>query len=90
MCYAGGNPQKGSSSKRDAISSDRTRNSSGQYGFPRNNDTLTRLQSTFVPEDVPDAASEKDLVGAIFSLCFCLEGDLGKGEGDVLGYYGLI
>ncbi|XP_057424136.1 uncharacterized protein LOC130717792 isoform X2 [Lotus japonicus] len=58
--------ENGSSSKGDAISSDHTRISSGQYGFPRNNDALTRLQSTFVPEDVPDAASEKDLGNEFF------------------------
>ncbi|KAJ1425524.1 Tetratricopeptide-like helical domain superfamily [Sesbania bispinosa] len=40
--------------------------SSGQYGFSRNNDPFSRVRSSFVPEDVPDAASEKDLGNEFF------------------------
>ncbi|KAJ1383507.1 Tetratricopeptide-like helical domain superfamily [Sesbania bispinosa] len=56
--------------------------SSGQYGFSGNNDPFSRVRSSFVPEDVPDAASEKDLVA--LSLCFGI-GVTGWGEVDLLG-----
>lgn len=51
-------------SRGDTISFDHARNSSAQYDFSRNNDLLKRVSSSFASEDVPDAASEKDLVGA--------------------------
>ena len=51
-------------SKGDTISFDRARNSPGQYNLARINDPFNRVHSSFVPEDVPDAASEKDLVGS--------------------------
>jgi len=53
-------------SKADAISFDRARNSQGLYDLSKINDPLNRLHGSFVPEDVPDAASEKDLVGFFF------------------------
>lgn len=46
-------------SKGDTISFDNARNSPGQYDLSR----INHLHSSFVPEDVPDAVSEKDLVG---------------------------
>ncbi|MED6186230.1 hypothetical protein PIB30_064891 [Stylosanthes scabra] len=65
------NPQKenGSSSRntgsvasrRDTLSFDNARSTSGQY-----NDPFSRVTSSFVSEDVPDAASEKDLGNEYF------------------------
>ncbi|XP_027366389.1 RNA polymerase II-associated protein 3 isoform X2 [Abrus precatorius] len=40
--------------------------SSGQYDFSRNNDPFNRVRSSFVHDDVPDAASEKDLGNEFF------------------------
>lgn len=54
----------------DTISFDNARSSSGQYDFSRNNDPFSRVRSSIVSEDVPDAASEKDLVGAILFVVF--------------------
>lgn len=62
-------------SKGNTIAVDHVRNSSAQYDFSRNNDVLSRVSSSLASEDVPDAASEKDLVGVFFSLssiCFGL------------------
>ncbi|XP_061361418.1 uncharacterized protein LOC133305267 isoform X3 [Gastrolobium bilobum] len=53
-------------SRADTISFDQARSSSGQYDFSRNNDPFGRVHSSFVPEDVPDAASEKDLGNEFF------------------------
>lgn len=47
-------------SKGDTIFFYNARNSPGQYDLSR----INHLHSSFVPEDVPDAASEKDLVGS--------------------------
>ncbi|XP_006605808.1 RNA polymerase II-associated protein 3-like isoform X4 [Glycine soja] len=49
-------------SKGDTISFDNARNSPGQYDLSR----INHLHSSFVPEDVPDAASEKDLGNEFF------------------------
>lgn len=57
-------------SRGDAISFDHARNSSAQYDFSRDNDPFSRVHSSFVSEDVPDATSEKDLVGANFFSLF--------------------
>ncbi|RDX89709.1 RNA polymerase II-associated protein 3 [Mucuna pruriens] len=56
----------GKASRGDTISFDRARNSPGQYDLSRINDPFNRVQSSFVPEDVPDAASEKDLGNEFF------------------------
>ncbi|RZB87281.1 RNA polymerase II-associated protein 3 isoform E [Glycine soja] len=53
-------------SKGDTISFDRARNSPGQYDLSRINDPFNRVHSSFVPEDVPDAVSEKDLGNEFF------------------------
>lgn len=55
-------------SRGDTISFDHAKKSAAQYDFSRNNDLLSRVTSSFASEDVPDAASEKDLVGAFFLL----------------------
>lgn len=49
----------------DTISFDHASNSSAKFDFPRNNDPLSRVRSSFASEDVPDATSEKDLVGTL-------------------------
>ncbi|KAK7392086.1 hypothetical protein VNO78_20513 [Psophocarpus tetragonolobus] len=53
-------------SKRDNISFDRARSSPGHYDLSKISDPLDRLHSSFVPEDVPDATSEKDLGNEFF------------------------
>ncbi|CAJ1977849.1 unnamed protein product [Sphenostylis stenocarpa] len=53
-------------SKADTNSFDRARNSPGLYDLSKFNDPFNRLQNSFVPEDVPDAASEKDLGNEFF------------------------
>ncbi|XP_020240446.1 RNA polymerase II-associated protein 3 isoform X1 [Cajanus cajan] len=53
-------------SRGDAISFDRARNSPGQYDLSRISDAFNGVHSSFVPEDVPDAASEKDLGNEFF------------------------
>lgn len=60
--------------KADTKSFDYAGNSPGLYDFSKISDPLNRLHGSFVPEDVPDAASEKDLVNLFFfiSLCFSL------------------
>jgi hypothetical protein len=62
-------------SRGDTISFDHARNTSAKYDFSRNSDVLSRVSSSFASEDVPDAASEKDLVLSLslslsLSLCF--------------------
>ncbi|XP_027934386.1 RNA polymerase II-associated protein 3 isoform X1 [Vigna unguiculata] len=49
-----------------ASSSRLTGSSPGLYGLSKINDPLNRLHGSFVPEDVPDAASEKDLGNEFF------------------------
>ncbi|KAL2325593.1 hypothetical protein Fmac_024651 [Flemingia macrophylla] len=53
-------------SRGDGISFDRARNSPGQYDLSRIGDPFNRAHSSFDPEDVPDAASEKDLGNEFF------------------------
>lgn len=53
-------------SKGDTIAVDHVRSSSAQYDFSRNNDVLSRVSSSLASEDVPDAASEKDLGNEFF------------------------
>lgn len=62
----------------DTLSYDHERISSGQYDFSRNNDPFSRVHSSFVPEDVPDAVSEKDLVWTIIFAIFSCSG-MGRG-----------
>lgn len=54
--------------KADTKSFDCAGNSPGLYDFSKISDPLNRLHGSFVPEDVPDAASEKDLVNFFFSF----------------------
>ncbi|XP_073224028.1 uncharacterized protein [Cicer arietinum] len=53
-------------SRGDTISFDHAKKSAAQYDFSRNNDLLSRVTSSFASEDVPDAASEKDLGNEFF------------------------
>lgn len=53
-------------SRGNTISFNNSKNSPAQYDLSRNNDPLVRVHSSFASEDVPDATSEKDLVGALF------------------------
>jgi hypothetical protein len=73
----------GKASRGDPISFDDARNSSGHNGFSMNSDPFSRVSSSFAREDVPDAASEKELVGSILffphHLCF----GLGVGGGEL-------
>jgi len=63
--------------------------SQGLYDLSKLDDPFNRLRGSFVPEDVPDAASEKDLVG--FFLSFPLFQSLGVRVGiDLSRYYILI
>ncbi|XP_052731522.1 uncharacterized protein LOC108325034 isoform X3 [Vigna angularis] len=52
--------------KADTKSFDRAGNSPGLYDLSKISDPLNRLHGSFVPEDVPDAASEKDLGNEFF------------------------
>jgi hypothetical protein len=72
-------------SRGDTISFDHARNTSAKYDFSRNSDVLSRVSSSFASEDVPDAASEKDLV---LSLSLSLFWHCGNRvwEVDLLGY----
>ncbi|XP_058770411.1 uncharacterized protein LOC131644041 isoform X1 [Vicia villosa] len=63
---SGGSVGVENGSRGDTISFDHARNSSAQYDFSRNNDLLNRVSSSFASEDVPDAASEKDLGNEFF------------------------
>jgi hypothetical protein len=73
-------------SKGDTIAADHVRNSSAQYDFSRNNDVLSRVSSSLASEDVPDAASEKDLVGAFFPLLTILVLRNRVGQINLFGY----
>ncbi|XP_045794752.1 RNA polymerase II-associated protein 3 isoform X1 [Trifolium pratense] len=53
-------------SRGDTISFDHVRKTSAKYDFSRNSDVLSRVSSSFASEDVPDAASEKDLGNEFF------------------------
>jgi hypothetical protein len=74
-------------SRGDTISFDHARNTSAKYDFSRNSDVLSRVSSSFASEDVPDAASEKDLVLSL-SLSLSLFWHCGNRvwEVDLLGY----
>lgn len=55
----------GAASRGENFPSDYAKSTSRQYDFSRNNDPFSRVHSSLSTEDVPNAASEKELVGAI-------------------------
>jgi hypothetical protein len=78
-------------SRGDTISFDHARNTSAKYDLSRNSDVLSRVSSSFASEDVPDAASEKDLVLSLsfslsLSLSVCWHCGNRVWEVDLLGY----
>ncbi|KAI4301701.1 hypothetical protein L6164_034952 [Bauhinia variegata] len=55
-----------SASRGETLSFDDARSTSGQYDFSKNKDTIHRVHSSLISEDVPDAASEKELGNEYF------------------------
>lgn len=52
-------------SRGETFPFDYAKSTSGQYDSSRNYDPFSHVHSSFTTEDVPDAASEKELVGVI-------------------------
>lgn len=44
------------------------KSTSGQYDLPRNKDSFNNVHSSLTTEDVPNAASEKELVVTVYSF----------------------